>query len=95
MHAGAKEAAAEAAPHPGPPPFVASENADPNVPETSVYFEHGKKHVVHDGEGRAVRVVCRLGVCDLEFLRQMCSKTCAVCSLPYGCLKIIKPAINH
>jgi len=47
--AGAKQAASEAAPHPGPPPFVAPEQADPNVPETSVYFEHGKKHVVHDG----------------------------------------------
>ena len=48
QNAGAKQAAAEALPHPGPPPFVAPERAD-GRPETSVYFEHGKKHLVHDG----------------------------------------------
>lgn len=51
-NAGAKQAAAEAMPHPGPPPYVRPDAADPQNPETSVYFEHGKKHVVHDGASK-------------------------------------------
>ncbi|KAF5834403.1 hypothetical protein DUNSADRAFT_8958 [Dunaliella salina] len=50
----AKQAATEAMPHPGPPPFLDPEHADPNAPETYVYYEHGQKHVVHHGVDEVV-----------------------------------------